>query len=192
LFDRLIALMYVFDNLLFSVNCFVNPPVKMKNQNDLKINKIYLSTILLLMLVLPVISIVIDTRSHQDQDLIALVGKWFVFWAVGIRLLLAGIRQAAKPAFTLQEIFHIKNKESEVIVRELGFANICFGITGVLSIFIPEWRAGAGFTGGLYMGIAGLYHIIKKPVSANEMIAMVSDIYIFVVLAVYLYRYFVK
>ncbi len=131
-------------------------------------------------------------RSHHGQDLIALTGKWFVFWAVGTRLLLAGIRQAAKPAFTLAEIFHNKNKESEVIVKELGFANICFGITGILSISIPEWRAAAGFTGGLYMGIAGFYHIIKKPVSANEIIAMVSDIYIFIILAVYLYWYFAK
>ncbi len=159
---------------------------------DLKISKIYLSSILLLMLILPIISIVIDSRYHQDHDLIALAGKWFVFWAVGVRLLLAGVRQAAKPAFTLQEIFHIKNKESEVIVRELGFANICFGITSVLSILISEWRPAAAFVGGLYMGIAGVYHIIKKPVSPNEVIAMVSDIYIFIVLAVYLYGYFVK
>jgi hypothetical protein len=164
----------------------------METQNDLKINKVYLSTIILLMLIFPVISIIIDSQSHQGQDLTALAGKWFVFWAIGIRLLLAGIRQAAKPAFTLAEIFHIKNKESEIIVRELGFANICFGITGVLSIFIPEWRAAAGFIGGLYMGIAGVYHIVKKPVSANEVIAMVSDIYIFIVLAVYLYGYFAK
>jgi hypothetical protein len=164
----------------------------METQKDLKINKIYLSTILLLMLALPVISIVFDTRLNKYTDLITLIGKWFVFWAVGIRLLLAGIRQAAKPAFTLEEIFHIKNKESQVIVRELGFANICFGITGVLSIFIPEWRPAAGFIGGLYMGIAGVYHLIKKPVSANEIIAMVSDIFILIVLAVYLYGYFAK
>ena len=164
----------------------------MKNQNDLKINKVYFSTILLLMLVLPVISIIIDSRSHPDQDLTALTGKWFVFWAVGTRLLLAGIRQAAKPAFTLEQIFHIKNIESQVIVRELGFANICFGIAGILSIFIPGWRPAAGFIGGLYMGIAGVYHIIKKPVSANEIIAMVSDIFIFIILAVYLYGYFAK
>jgi vacuolar-type H+-ATPase subunit I/STV1 len=164
----------------------------MENQSNLKINKVYLFTILLLMLILPVISIAVDYKYHREPGLITSIGKWFIFWAIGIRLLLAGIRQTEKPAFTLAEIFHIKNRESEVIVRELGFANICFGITAVLSIFIPEWRAAAGFTGGLYMGIAGVYHIIKKPVGANEVIAMVSDIYIFIVLAVYLYGYFVK
>ncbi len=164
----------------------------MENQADLKVNKTYLYSIILLMLIFPVISIAVDSNYHQNPCLIALTGKWFVFWAVGIRLLLAGLRQVAKPAFTLEEIFHIKNKESQVIVRELGFANLCFGITGVLSIFIPEWRAAAGFIGGMYMGIAGAYHIIKKPVSTNEVIAMVSDIYIFIVLAVYLYCYFAK
>ena len=164
----------------------------MKTQNELKINKLYFTSILLLMLIFPIISVILDLRSQQGGDLIALAGKWFVFWAIGVRLLLAGLRQAAKPAFTLAAIFHIKNKESEVIVRELGFANICFGIIGVLSIFIPEWRPAAGFAGTLYMGMAGAYHIIKKPVSANEVVAMISDIYIFLVLAVYLYGYFVK
>ena len=160
----------------------------MENQNDLKINKVYLGSVVLLMLVLPVISIMAD--RHSTQNLILLIGKWFVFWAIGIRLLLAGLRQVSKPAFTLQEIFHIKNIESQVIVRELGFANICFGITGILSIFIPEWRPAAGFAGGLYMGIAGVYHIIKKPTSTNEVIAMVSDIFILFVLGVYLYGWF--
>ena len=164
----------------------------MENHNEIKINKIYLFTILLLMLIFPIISIAVDSSRHPGLGLITLIGKWFVFWAVGIRLLLAGVRQAAKPAFTLEEIFHIDNKESQVIVRELGFANICFGITGIISIFIPDWRAAAGFIGGLYMGIAGVYHIIKKPDSPNEIIAMVSDLFIFLVLTVYLYGYFAK
>jgi hypothetical protein len=164
----------------------------MENQNNLKINKVYLFIILSLMLIFPVISIDVDSSSHPGLSLITLIGKWFVFWAIGARLLLAGIRQAAKPAFTLEEIFHINNKESQVIVRELGFANICFGITGIISIFLPDWRPAAGFIGGLYMGIAGVYHIIKKPDSPNEIIAMVSDLFIFLVLTVYLYGYFAK
>ena len=32
--------------------------------------------------------------------LMPLVGKWFVFWAVGARLFIAGIRQVIQPAFT--------------------------------------------------------------------------------------------
>jgi hypothetical protein len=52
-------------------------------------------------------------------------------------------------------------------------------------MYIPEWRTAAAFTGGLYMGIAGIQHIIKKPSTPNEMVAMVSDIFIFLVMAVY-------
>ena len=164
----------------------------MENETDLKLNKFYFFSILLLMLITPAISIVVDSRNNQDSGLIALAGKWFVFWAIGVRLLIAGLRQVSKPAFTLEEIFHIKSRASEVIIRELGFANICFSLTGILSIFIPEWRGAAAFVGGLYMGIAGIYHIIKKAASPNEVVAMVSDIFIFVVLAIYLCGYFVK
>jgi hypothetical protein len=164
----------------------------MKNSNNLKINKAYLSSVVLSMLVFPIMSIGIDYRYHADTTLINLIGKWFVFWGIGIRLLLAGLRQVANPMFTLEEVFHIKSTEGRLIVRELGFANICFGVTGILSIFIPGWIAAAGFIGGLYMGIAGVYHVIKKPAGANEMVAMVSDVFIFIVLAVYLYCYFTK
>jgi hypothetical protein len=136
--------------------------------------------------VFPVISIWIDS-GYQNIFSIILIGKWFVFWAIGIRLFTAGLRQAAKPAFTAIDIFHIDSIESHIIIRELGFANICFGLLGILSLFVPEWRTAAAFTGGMYMGIAGVYHIIKKPASPNEVIAMVSDIFIFLVMAGYVF-----
>jgi hypothetical protein len=139
------------------------------------------------MLILPLASTLIDLHYHDQADLIAIGGKWFVFWAVGVRLLIAGVRQATKPEFTLKDIFHIDNNESKVIVRELGFANACIGTAAVLSLFIPEWRAAAAFTGGAYMGLAGVEHIVKKAVSANEILAMISDLFIFLLMALYIY-----
>ncbi|BAU55799.1 DUF6790 family protein [Mucilaginibacter gotjawali] len=155
-------------------------------------SKGYFAVIMLLMLLLPIISIAIDTYYNPDMALMALTGKWFVFWAIGVRLFTAGLRQAAKPAFTAQHIFHINDAGSQVIVRELGFANVCMGLIGILSILLPGWCPAAAFVGGLYMGIAGVHHIIKKPAGANEVIAMVSDLFIFLVMAIYLYWYFVK
>src|ERR1700744_1160934 len=108
------------------------------------------------MLVFPVASVLINARYDVTSTLIQLTGKWFVFWAIGIRLFTAGLRQAAKPEFTAKDIFHINSVESHTIVRELGFANICFGLLGILSLFVPEWRTAAAFTGGMYMGIAGV------------------------------------
>jgi hypothetical protein len=74
----------------------------------------------------------------------------------------------------------------------LGFANICFGLTGMLALFIPSWRPAAAFAGGLYMGIAGVYHLIKKLATPNEVVAMVSDIYILLVMGAYLANVFLS
>ena len=158
----------------------------MDDQNQLRVSKLYLWVVLLFMLILPLVSILIN-GGYTDGFSIVLIGKWFVFWAIGVRLLTAGIRQVLKPEFTAKDIFHIDNKESFIIVKELGFANICFGLSGICSLFIPEWRTAAAFTGGLYMGIAGVQHIIKKPSTPNEWVAMVSDIFIFLLMAGYVF-----
>ena len=111
--------------------------------------------------------------------------KWFIFSAVGLRLFVAGIQQSVNPAFTAKEIFHINNSESFPIVRELGFANICFGLVGMISILKPEWRLVSAFASGIYYGFAALQHIIKKPASANESFALWTDVIIFAMLLIY-------
>jgi uncharacterized protein DUF6790 len=162
----------------------------MKPKPNSQINKPYLFFIILLLFVLPMLSVIIEHYAGKEQSsLISLVGKWFIFWAVGLRLFIAGLRQTLNPSFTAESIFHITNKESFVIVRELGFANICMGAAGVISLFVPQWRMTAAFAGGLYLGIAGINHIIKKPTSSNEWIAMVSDIIIFLVMLVCIINY---
>lgn len=37
-------------------------------------------------------------------DILPLIGKWFVFWTVGVRLFTAGLRQIWRPQFTAQKI----------------------------------------------------------------------------------------
>ena len=147
---------------------------------------LYLINVLVVMLILPVASVVTECIKHTSIFGWPLIGKWFVFWAIGVRLLTAGIRQVAKPSFTAREIFHISNEESFVIVKELGYANICMGAIGILSIFSSACCLLAAFGGGLYFGLAGLQHMIKKPVSANERIALVSDVLISLLMARYL------
>ena len=159
----------------------------MQNQSNSKISKSYLLIVLLLMLVLPCLSVIIEYYLGKQQlSLMNLTGKWFVFWAVGIRLFTAGLKQTINPSFTAESIFHIKDKESFVIVKELGFANICFGTIAIISLIVPCWRVAAACSGGLYIAIAGINHIIKKPVSPNEWIAMLSDIFIGIVMLAYI------
>jgi len=147
----------------------------------------YLPAIVLLMGVLPILSILAEHFVfHGNGDLVFLVGRWFVFWAVGIRLLLAGIRQMTGPAFTAETIFRIHDPAALKIVQELGFGAFSMGLLGVLSVFETGWIVPAAITGGLYYGLAGIKHVLNGDRSTYETIAMISDLFIFVVLAAYL------
>jgi hypothetical protein len=147
---------------------------------------VYLAVIALTMFVLPIVSIVIDyAAGGGGQDLVTLTGKWFVFWAVGVRLLTAGLRQTLDPAFTARAIFDIEDKAAEKIVRELGFGNLAIGVLGVISSFDPAWVLPAAITGALFFGLAGAKHVLNRPRTRLENIAMVSDLFVFAVLLLY-------
>lgn len=158
----------------------------MKNEGSSRINKLYIISVSAFTFMLPALCSLIETVAYKDRTFsFALFGKWFIFSAVGLRLFLAGVKQTSNPAFTAKEIFHINNPESFPIVRELGFANLCFGLIGIISLFLPQWRIVSAFGSGLYYGIAGVQHVIKKPAGANEMFALVTDIIIFIFLLIY-------
>lgn len=146
----------------------------------------YLALIVLLMAVLPLLSIVVDyAYAAGDADLIVICGRWFVFWAVGIRLLLAGIRQTVQPSFTAETIFRIKDPAAHKIVSELGFGNLAIGLLGVLSLFRDDWLLPAAISGGLFYGLAGIKHVLNSEWTETEIIAMISDLAIFAILAFY-------
>ena len=147
---------------------------------------LYLVNVISTMLVLPVISILLERMNHHSLSVWTLIGKWFVFWAVGVRIFLAGVRQTTRPSFTATQIFHIPGTESFAIVRELGFGNLSIGLGGILSLLKPDWTILMGIVGGLYLGIAGIQHLLKKPDSINESIALISDLFIFMILLLYL------
>jgi hypothetical protein len=148
---------------------------------------LYVITVVLLMLVLPVVSILIVHFGFGSAIGWMLIGRWFVFCALGMRLFTAGIRQVIKPELTAKEIFHFTGEESYAVVRELGFANLSLGLIGILSLVKTEWTQASAICGGLYMGIAGIQHFFKKPAGFNEWVAMVSDLFIFVIAAMYLF-----
>ena len=136
------------------------------------------------MLILPVISILVDVSLVHPSSM-ALIAKWFIFWAIGIRLFMAGIVQVCNPAVT-SEMLGADKKTDNSIIRELGFANISFGLVGIISLFVPAWRLVAAFSGGLFMGLCGMLHAIRNPVTLNESIAMISDIAIFFMAVIFM------
>jgi hypothetical protein len=144
----------------------------------------YFIIVLLLMFLAPLGSIYVEHwHFHSAASLIALTGKWFVFWSVGVRLLLAGLRQYVQPSFTAQQIFHIEGDGVLAVVRELGIANFCAGVVGVLSLLYPAFVLPSALYAAIFYGIAGIRHIAEKNKSTNENIAMVSDLFVFIVLA---------
>lgn len=146
----------------------------------------YYLTVALLMFVFPIASILIEILGFKAPAALVLVlGKWFTFWAVGARLFLAGLRQTIQPRFTAETILGIKGDAPLHVVQELGFANISIGVIGLVSIFSGAWVMPAAIAGCLFYGFAGARHVVQRNRNALENTAMVSDLFIFVVLAAY-------
>jgi len=133
---------------------------------------IYLIVVASTMLLLPAASIVVDAGS---APLLWLVGKWFVFWAVGARLILAGLRQYLQPAFTSRDIMGIESAEVFVLVRELGGANVASGVLGLASIAAPSFVLPTAISAGIFYAVAGAEHARADHRGKNELVAMVSD-----------------
>ena len=146
----------------------------------------YMLTIVLLMFVFPLASILLELFVFKSgAGLLLLIGKWFVFWCVGLRLFLAGLRQAISPRFTAEEIFGIKSQEPLPIVEELGFANLSIGILGLSSILNGAWVMPAAIAGGLFYGLAGIRHLLSKEKNFFTNSAMTSNLFVFALLLIY-------
>jgi len=147
----------------------------------------YLAIVILSMFVLPVTSMGIEhVHSHGTVPWIMLAGKWFVFWAVGIRVSGAGIRQCLQPQFTACEIFRMKTDEALPIIREHGIGNFAIGTAGFVSLWIPSFILPVALIAAVAYGAWGVLHIASKARSMNENIAMVSDLFLAAVLVAYL------
>lgn len=142
----------------------------------------YFFVVAALMLVLPVLSIAIEAGAGHAPFGMMLIGKWYVFWAVGLRLLLAGIRQILQPRYTAQTILGIQGDDALLLVRELGFGNLAIGGVGTLSLLFAGWVVPAALVGGLFYGLAGVNHALQQHRNPKENLAMVSDLFAAVVL----------
>jgi hypothetical protein len=142
----------------------------------------YVPMVVALMLVLPLISVLAQILSGTQgvphaAEIMPVVAKWYVFWGMGVRLFLAGVRQTLQPTYTAQTILGLKGTESLVLVRELGFGNLAMGSVGLASLFAPTWVIPAALLGGVYYSLAGTNHILQKHRNKLETIAMVSDLF---------------
>lgn len=145
----------------------------------------YIVIVALFTVVGPVASIFVEASLlHDSTGLSLLIGKWFVFWAIGLRLFTAGLRQAVSPSFTAK-ILGINSKETLIVIQELGFANLSIGLVGICALFNPAWVMPSAIAGGLFLGLAGVRHIAKHERNRLENVAMLTDLFVFAALLVY-------
>ena len=145
----------------------------------------YFIYVLAVMFLIPSICVVVDFFIiKKENQFINALGKWFIFWMIGIRLLTAGLKQVFDPAFTASML----NLDSTgfVIIQELGFANVLFGLLAIISLFVTKFRLSATI-GGFYLGMAGILHVtrIGEEVSFKETVAMVSDLFALMIVLIY-------
>ena len=144
----------------------------------------YALFVALTMFVLPLGSVAWALASGQG-DWLWLTGKWFVFWGVGVRLAVAGVRQYLQPAFTSREILGVESPGAYVLVRELGGANAAAGIVGIASLSAPSFVLPSAIAAAIFYAVAGVEHVKSGAHERNERIALVSDLFIALVLAVF-------
>jgi hypothetical protein len=147
----------------------------------------YFIFVTLFLFVLPVISVFVEALLRSGSaDLVLLAGKWFVFWGVGVRLFIAGVRQVAQPRFTAESIFQVEDRGALAVVREVGFANLAMGALGLLTLAKPDFLVAAAIVGGLYYGLASAGHAVRGDKNASEWTALVTDLFMFFLLAAFL------
>lgn len=126
-------------------------------------------------IVLPVVSGIIEL-SALGGDPLLVMGKWWVFWGVGSRLLVAGIAQLSGRGPTSAILGAATPSVQETqLTKELGTANIGMGVAGLLAL-IPGWALPSGLAGGLFLLIAGIMHVPKKNKNAQEALATWTDL----------------
>jgi hypothetical protein len=135
-------------------------------------------------IVLPLVSGIIELFV-VGGDPILVFGKWWVFWGVGTRLLLAGIVQMSGRGMTSEILgASAPSVQEKQLSRELGIANLCIGLAGLLAL-VPDWALPAGFAGGIYLLIAGIMHITKRNKNPQETLATWTDLIVGIVVVVF-------
>ena len=76
-------------------------------------------------------------EKGNKKDIKLRLSYWIPF-IMGIRVLLAGITQISNPSYTAK----LNNVPTDCafMIRECGFANIVFGLLGIVQIFIKVLR----------------------------------------------------
>jgi hypothetical protein len=133
--------------------------------------------------VFPIVSGTIEL-AVVGGDPVLVFGKWWVFWGVGTRLLVAGIVQVSGGGPTTSILGSTApSVQEKQLARELGMANLAIGLAGLLAL-VPGWALPAGLAGGIYLLIAGILHVPKRGKNPQESLATWTDLIVGVAVVV--------
>lgn len=150
--------------------------------------RVYVLMIVAFMIVLPIVSIAVELIvSGGDADVWFTIGKWFLFWGVGVRLFVAGLSQAFKPQFTAKSILGDEASTSALqVVQELGYANLGMGAVGLIAPWVSDWAVPGAIPATVFLGLAGLRHIAKPGKNRKELLATLTDLFVALVLLAFI------
>lgn len=140
-------------------------------------------TVLLLTAALPIGSALAELHFGAGGDPALVAGRWFVFWAVGVRLLLSGLRQTLRPRAAATAAYGAQTAESAPVVRELGFANLAIAAIGLISLGSVGFLVPAALVGVVYYGLAGAAHLLGAKRGGRRVFDMTTDIFVFLALS---------
>ncbi len=148
----------------------------------------YVVMVVAFMIVLPLVSVVIElVVSGGDADVWMTIGKWFLFWGVGVRLFITGLSQAFKPQFTSDNILGGDTSPQTLqIVQELGYANLGMGAVGLIAPWVSDWAIPAAIPATVFLGLAGIRHIGKSGKNGKELLATATDLFVAAVLLAFI------
>ena len=139
-----------------------------------------------LITVLPITATWLESRVDETPPTWPIYWKWFIFWSVGFRLFFKGVRLASTPRVTGLSLLSFSNRESYLLLLELGFANMALGVMGILSVINDQWRPIAAIAGAIYFGLSDLLRLLKKPAGRHEKVALAYNLLAFAGLVGYL------
>jgi hypothetical protein len=139
-----------------------------------------------LIAVLPVTAALLEARADGTPLDWPIYWKWFIFWSVGFRLFFKGVRLASTQQATGLSLSSFRNRESYLLLLELGFANMSLGAMGILSVINDQWRLIAAIAGAIYFGLSDLLRLLKKSAGCHERVALTYNLLAFAGLMAYL------
>lgn len=130
------------------------------------------------MVALPVLSVLVQHHLTKVAITPALLGKWFIVWVLGIRLMVVGFVQVVHRGRSA-----VQHSDDGIDLGKItGLAKMVLAGLGFLCVAYHQWSLLPTITVGIYLGLAGFQHDFKKPTTTEGWISMIYDMVVFTVI----------